>query len=90
MKNLLDNTPDQSSKFRTKNWVESIKNGSRGKYNANIQIKFKTSALKSSSCDYGNACIPVSGAITIIGRGSEQAAAQADERYKRVHHSATA
>ena len=84
MKNLLDNTPDQSSKFRQKNWVESITNGSRGKYNTNSQIKFKTSALKSSSCDYGNACILVSGAITIIGRGAEQAAVQADERYKRV------
>ena len=84
MKNLLDNTPDQSSKFRTKNWVESITNGSRGKYNTNSQIEFKTSALKSSSCDYGNVCILVSGAITIIGRGAEQAAVQADERNKRV------
>ena len=39
--NLLDNTPNQLSKFRTKNWVE-INNKSRGAYNVNAQIKFKT------------------------------------------------
>ena len=62
--NLLDNTPNQSSKFRGKNWVE-INDGARGKYNANNQIKFKTSMLKSSLCDYSDAYILVSGIITI-------------------------
>ena len=48
--NLLDNTQNQPSKFRTKNWVE-ISYGSRGTYNTNSQIKFKTSMLRSSLCD---------------------------------------
>ena len=42
--NLLENTPNQSNKFRTKNWVE-INDESRGMYNTNSQIKFKTSML---------------------------------------------
>ena len=42
--NLLDNTPNQPSKFRTKNWVE-INDDSRGTYNTNSQIKFKTSIV---------------------------------------------
>ena len=39
-KNLLDNTPDQQSKFRTKNWVET-NNDSRGTYNTNRYIKLR-------------------------------------------------
>ena len=35
--NLLDNTSNQPSKFRTKNWVE-INNESRRTYNINSQI----------------------------------------------------
>ena len=38
--NLLDNTPNQPSKFRTKNWVE-INNEWRGVCNTNTDIKFK-------------------------------------------------
>ena len=39
--NLLDNTPNQPIKFRTKNWVE-INNESSRMYNTNSQIRFKT------------------------------------------------
>ena len=39
--NLLDNTPNQPSKFKTKNWVE-INDDARGTYNTNSQIKFST------------------------------------------------
>ena len=42
---LLDNVSNQLSKFRTKNWVE-INDESRGTYNVNSQIKFKTTMLK--------------------------------------------
>ena len=52
--NLIDNTSNQPSKFRTKNWVE-INDESRVTYNANSQIKFKTTMLKSSLCDYSDA-----------------------------------
>ena len=43
--NLLDNTPSQPSKFRTKNCVE-INDNWHGTYNINSQIEFKTSMLK--------------------------------------------
>ena len=60
--NLLDNTPNQPTKFRTKNWIE-INDDSHGMYNTNSQIKFKTSMLRSSLCDYSDADILVSGTI---------------------------
>ena len=56
--NFLDNTPNQLSKFGTKNWFE-LNNKSRGAYNVNGQIKFKTTMLKFSLCDYGDAYILV-------------------------------
>ena len=51
VKSLLENTPYQSSKFRTKN-VININGDSRETINS--QIKFKTMMLKSSLCDYSN------------------------------------
>ena len=81
--NLIDDTSDQSSKFRTRNWVE-INDESRGAYNVNSQIKFKTIMLKSSLCDYSDAYILVKGTITITGAGNDAAARQADERDKVV------
>ena len=58
--NLIDDTSNQPSKFRTRNWVE-INDESRGAYNVNSQIKFKTIMLKSSLCDYSDAYILVKG-----------------------------
>ena len=81
--NLIDDTSNQPSKFRTKNWVE-INDESRGTYNVNSQIKFKTTMLKSSLCDYSDAYILVKGTITTAGAGVDAAARQADERYKGV------
>ena len=80
---LDDNKSNQPSKFRTKNWVE-INDESRGTYNVNSQIKFKTTILKSSLCDYSDAYILVKGTITIMGAGADAAARQADERDKGV------
>ena len=81
--NLIDDTSNKPSKFRTKNWVE-INDESRGTYNVNSQIKFKTTMLKSSLCDYSDAYILVKGRITISGAGDDAAARQADERDKGV------
>ena len=81
--NLIDGTSNQPSKFRTKNWVE-INDESRGTYNADSQIKFKTTMLKSSLCDYSDAYILVKRTITITGAGADAAAKQADERDKGV------
>ena len=62
--NLLDNTPNQPTKFRTKNLAE-ISDDSRGTYNTNSQVRFKTSVIRSSLCDYSGAYIPVKGTITV-------------------------
>ena len=80
---LDDNKSNQPSKFRTKNWVE-INDESRGTYNVNSQIKFKTTMLKSSLCDYSDAYILVKGTITITGAGADAAARQAGESDKGV------
>ena len=77
--NLLDDASSQPSKFKTKNWVE-INDESRGTYNVNSQIKFKTTMLKSSLWDYSDAYIFVKGKITITEAGDDAAARQADER----------
>ena len=61
---MLDNTPNQPSKFRTRNWFE-INDDTRETYETNSQIKFKTSVLKSSLCDYSDAHILLSGTITV-------------------------
>ena len=81
--NLIDDTSNQPSKFRTKSWIE-INDESRRAYNVNSQIKFKTTMLKSSLCDYSDAYILVKGTITINGRGADAAARKADEREKGV------
>ena len=81
--NLIHDTSNQPSKSRTKNWVE-INDESRGAYDVNSQIKFKTTMLKSSLCDYSDSYILAKGKITINGRGADAAARQADERDKGV------
>ena len=70
--NLLD-LSNQPSKFKTKNWLE-INDESRGTYNANSEIKFKTTMPKSSLCDYSDAYFLVKGTITV----NNNAAADAD------------
>ena len=72
--NLLDNASNQPSKFRTKNLVE-INYESRGGDNINSQIRFKTTMLKSSLCDYNNAYILVKEPITVADTSSAGAAA---------------
>ena len=52
--NFLDNISNQLSKFRTENWTE-VNYQSRGVYNTNSDIRFKTTMLKSSLCDYNDA-----------------------------------
>ena len=81
IENLIDDASNQPSKFRTKNWLE-INDELRGTYNANIQIKFKTTMLRSSLCGYSDAYILVKGKITITGAGDNAAAIRAYERDK--------
>ena len=73
--NLIDdNTLNQPSKFRTRNWIE-INDESRGAYNINSQIKFKTTMLKSSLCHYSDAYILVKGTISVNNTAAQSAAA---------------
>ena len=58
---VLDNTTNQTTNFRTKNWVE-INDEKRRTYNSNSQSKFKTSM--SSLCDHSDEYILVRGTIT--------------------------
>ena len=81
--NLLDNTPDEPSKFRTKNCVE-INNESKESYSTGSNIKFKTTMLRSSLCNNADAYILVKGIITITEAGDNDAAKQLDERNKSV------
>ena len=71
--NLLDDASNQLSRFKTKNWVE-MNDESRGTYNVHSQIKFKTTIIKSSLCDYGDVYILANGTITV----NNTAAADAD------------
>ena len=80
---LIDDVLIQPSKFITKKWVK-INNESRETYNVNSQIKFKTTMLKSSLCDYSDAYILAKEKIIITGAGEDAAARKADERDKDV------
>ena len=68
IKNLLEDTTHQQSKFRTRNWVE-LNDESWGTYNANSDIRFKTS-IRSNSCDYTDAYITVKGTIIVPNTAS--------------------
>ena len=62
--NLLDNTPNQLFKFKTKNWVE-VNDESQGTYSKDNQFRFKTSFLTSSLCDYSDEYILDKGVIAV-------------------------
>ena len=68
--NLLDNTQNQPTKFRTKN-LNEINDDAIGTYNKDNQIKLKTSMLKSSLCDYSD--------VYILAKGNMSIAAQEED-----------
>ena len=77
---MLDIGSNQTSKFRTKNWVE-INDESRGIYTSN-DIRFKTIMLRSNLCDYADAYILVKGIMIITGAGDDDSTKRLDERNK--------
>ena len=79
--NLLNDEPNQPSKFRTRNWVE-INDESRSEYSSNKLIRFKTAMLRSSLCDYSDAYILVKGNITV--NNTAGAGANANNTNKKV------
>ena len=62
--NLLNDSNNENSKFATKKWY-IIDNESKGNYSHENPIKFLTSSLESSLCDYSDAYILVTGSISI-------------------------
>ena len=62
--NLSDDTPNQPSKFKTKNCAE-INDKLQGTYNEDNEIRFKTSMLRSILCDYSDVYILVKGTLTV-------------------------
>ena len=76
---LLDNTPNQPTEFRIKNLVK-INDKSRGMYNTNSQIRFKTSMLRTSLCDYSDAYIFIKGTITVLNTAAAGADANSTNK----------
>ena len=67
--------------LKQKNCIE-INDESRGTYSVNNQIKFKTTLLKSSLCDYSDAYILVNGTIAV--NNTAPADANTDNTNKKV------
>ena len=70
---MLYDGSSKPPKFKTRNWVE-IKDETRGTYSPDKQIKFKTSMLRSSLCDYSDAYILVKGNIAVNNTAADGAA----------------
>ena len=62
--NLLNDCNNENSKFATKKCY-IIDNEAIGNYLLDNEIKFWTSSLESSICDYSDAYISVTGNITV-------------------------
>ena len=77
----MDNTPNQPSKFRTKNHVE-VNGDLHGTYNTSSKTEFKTQMLKSILCDYSDAYIVVK--VTISVAYMTAAGADANNNDKKV------
>ena len=63
--NLLNGSDNENSKFATKKWYV-IDSESKGVYSHENPIKFLTSLLESSLCDYSDAYVLVTGNIAIV------------------------
>ena len=57
-----------------------VNDKSRGTYNVNSEIKFKTSTLRSILCNYSDAYILASAAVTVPNPAVAAAAAAANNR----------
>ena len=91
---MLDNTPNQPSKFKTKNDESVTSNDeSRGTCGEDNQIRFNTLMLRSSSWGYSDAYILVKGTVTVANNEVKSVAANNANRkvaFKNVLHLLTA
>lgn len=60
-----------------------VKDDASGNYGVDTEIKFMTTMLKSSLCDYSEAYILVWGIIVLVGKGADDAAIAADRSNKK-------
>ena len=60
-----------------------MKDDASGNYGVDAEIKFMTTMLKSSLCDYSEAYILVWGIIVVVGKGADDAAIAADKSNKK-------
>ena len=65
--NLLNGSDNENSKFATKKWYV-IDSESKGNYSHENPIKFLTSSLESSLCDYSDAYVLDIGNIAVVGQ----------------------
>ena len=71
---LLNDSNNENSKFAAKKWYV-IDSESKSNYLSDNEIKFLTSSLESSLCDYPDAYILVTGNINVtVGDGNTKAA----------------
>ena len=65
--NLLGTTPNEMPRFITKKWVEvhDQLGDNNDRYKPNKQIRFKTSMLRSDSCNFSDVYIVVKGTIAV-------------------------
>ena len=68
--NLLNDSNNENSKFATKKWYV-IDSESKGVYSHENPIKFLTSSLESSLCDYSDAYVLVTGNIAVVGADND-------------------
>ena len=67
IENFLNTNSDENlPRFVTKKWIK-VYDQSGGNYNANKEIRIKTSMLRSDLCDFSDAYIVVKGDITLEG-----------------------
>ena len=69
--NLLENTLNQPSRFRTKSWVE-VNDETRATFNVNSQVECKSSMLRSILCDSSDAYILASAPNTVEAGAAAQ------------------
>ena len=82
--NLLNVSDDENSKFATKKWY-IIDNESKGNYSHENPIKFLTSSLESSLCDYSDAYILVTGNTNVTaGDNNTEVAFQNCAPFKKM------
>ena len=71
--NFINGSDNENSKVSTKKWYV-IDSKSKGKYSHHDPIKFLTKSTESSTCDYSNAYILVTGDIAVKRRNAADTA----------------